>query len=193
MLPRRCRSSARSIASARMRRLRDLACDQSGSIIVEAALVFPILIMLFLGVSEFSEAFTVSRRIDVAANTAADLVARMPSVTSGDLAGIKAMIDEGIKPFPVASLGVVITSVVADNDNATTVAWSEALGAGVTAHGTGAPITLPDGLTVAKGSLVLAEVTYQFKSTLSTLLVGSVPLQAKAFQLPRYSGKVVKN
>ncbi len=176
-----------------MRRLRDLAYDQSGSIIVEAALVFPILIMLFLGVSEFSEAFTVSRRIDVAANTAADLVARMPSVTSGDLAGIKAMIDEGIKPFPVASLGVVITSVVADNDNATTVAWSEALGTGVTAHGTGAPITLPDGLTVAKGSLVLAEVTYQFKSTLSTLLVGSVPLQAKAFQLPRYSGKVTKN
>jgi Flp pilus assembly protein TadG len=176
-----------------MRRLRDLACDQSGSIIVEAALVFPILIMLFLGVSEFSEAFTVSRRIDVAANTAADLVARVPSVTSGDLAGIKVMIDEGIKPFPVAGLGVVITSVVADKDNATTVAWSEALGTGVTAYGTGAPITLPEGLTVAKGSLVLAEVTYQFKSTLSTLLAGSVPLQAKAYQLPRYSAQVVKN
>jgi Flp pilus assembly protein TadG len=169
-----------------------LASDRSGNVLLEAALVFPILIGMFLGVSEFSEAFTVSRRIDVSANTAADLVARATSVTSDDLAGIKAMIDEGIKPFPVADLGVVITSVVADKDNATTVAWSEALGTGVTAHGTGSAITLPEGLTVAKGSLVLAEVTYQFRSTLSTLLVGSVPLQAQAYQVPRYAGQVIK-
>ena len=51
---------------------------------------------------------------------------------------------------------------------------------------------MPAGLTVPKGSLILAEVRYEFQSTLSTLLVGSVLLEAKAYQLPRYTDQVVK-
>jgi Flp pilus assembly protein TadG len=175
-----------------VRRLGDLARDQSGNILLEAALVFPILVLLFLGVSEFSEAFTASRRIEAAASTAADLVARASSVTSDDLSGIKAMVDEIVKPFPVAKMGLVLTSVAADGDNATTVGWSAALGTGVSAYGTGNPISVPEGLTFANGSVVMAEIKFQFQSTLSTLLVGSVPMQAKAYQIPRYSGQVIK-
>jgi Flp pilus assembly protein TadG len=187
-----CRSLARAMARLGRRRISDLALDQSGNVLVEAALVFPILVMLLLGVSEFSEAFTASRRIAAAANTAADLVARTSSVTVVDLNGIKAMIDETIKPFPVAKLGLVITSVVADEDSATTVAWSEALGTGLSAYGTGAAISVPAGLTLPKGSLVFAEIKYQFQSTLSALFVGSVPMQAKAYQVPRYSSQVIR-
>ena len=61
---------------------------------MEAALVFPMLISVFLGVSEFSQAFTVKRRLETAANAAADLVARTASVATADLTGTKAMIDE---------------------------------------------------------------------------------------------------
>ena len=189
----RCRSWAGALTRLSVRRLRGLPRDESGNALLEAALVFPILVGLFLGVSEFSEALTISRRLDSAAYTAADLVARSQSVTITDLNGIKAMVDETIKPFPLTSLGLVITSVVADKDNATTVAWSAALGTGVSAYGTGAAIGLPAGLTLPKGSIVFAEVKYQFKSTLSTLLVGSVPLKAQAYQVPRYSAQVVKN
>jgi Flp pilus assembly protein TadG len=189
MVAQRCRS----VAAGRLaRRLSDLPGDQSGNILVEAALVFPILLGLFLGVSEFSEGFTVSRRLDAAAFAAADLVARSQSVSADDLNGVKVMVDETLKPFPLGALGLVITSVVADEDNATTVVWSEAMGTGVSPHGTGAAISLPSGLTFPKGSVVVAEVKYQFKSTLSTLLVGSVPLQAAAYQPPRYSGQVIK-
>jgi Flp pilus assembly protein TadG len=169
-----------------------LASDRSGNVLLEAALVFPILIGMFLGVSEFSEAFTVSRRLDIAANTAADLVARTPAVTADDLNGVKAMIDETLKPFPLASLGLVITSVVADGNNATTVAWSAALGSGVSARTKGSAVTLPAGLTFANGSIVLAEVKYQFTSTLSTMIVGAVTLNAAAYQVPRYSGEVLQ-
>jgi Flp pilus assembly protein TadG len=188
----RSRSLAGTLARLRARRLRDFAQDQGGNALLEAALVFPILVGLFLGVSEFSEAFTASRRLDAAAYTAADLVARSQSVTAADLNGVKAMVDETVKPFPLATLGLIITSVVADNTNATTVAWSTALGTGVSAYGIGAAISLPAGLTLPKGSIVFAEVKYQFKSTLSTLLVGSVPLKAQAYQVPRYSTQVVQ-
>jgi Flp pilus assembly protein TadG len=159
---------------------------------VETALVFPILVGLFLGVSEFSEAFTVSRRLEVAAHTAADLVARAQTVTADDLTGIKAMIDETIKPFSTATVGLIVTSVVADTDNATTVAWSHAQGTGVSPYAAGSTISVPTGVTLPDTSVVFAEVKYSFKSTLSALIVGSVPLRAEAYQRPRYSSEVVK-
>ena len=112
------------------RLLRRLRRDQRGAALVEAALVLPLLIGLFLGISEFGEALTVNRRVEAAAGTGADLVARVRTITNADLAQIKPMLDEMIEPFPTETLGLVITSVVADADNNTTVAWSYAEGTG---------------------------------------------------------------
>jgi Flp pilus assembly protein TadG len=170
----------------------ELPREQSGQALIEAALVFPLLLGLFLGVSEFSEAFTVSRRLEAAAGMAADFVARSQVVTTADLNGIKAMVDETIKPFPTASLGLVLTSVVADGAAVTLVAWSDAKGAGVSPHAAGGAISLPSGLMLPNTSLIVAEVKYGFSSTLSTMIVGSVPLGAKAYQRPRLGLAVAK-
>src|SRR5215510_8863156 len=110
------------------RALRCILMERSGNAVVEAALVFPLLVILFFGVSELCEGFIAKRRVEAAAFTAADLVARLQAVNSTDLVALKAMIDETIKPLPVATVGLVVTSVKADAQNATTVAWSDALG-----------------------------------------------------------------
>lgn len=185
----------RRVRAAVVRRsLSDLPREQAGHVLVETALIFPILLGLFLGASEFSEAFTVSRRLHAAAHTTADLVSRLQTVTSQDLDGIKAMIDETIKPYSVASLGVIVTSVVADakDAGATLVAWSETRGTGVSAHATGAALTLPAGLMRPDSSVIVAEIRYSFQSTLSTMIVGSVPMRADAFQRPRFALRVLK-
>src|SRR5262245_51446319 len=185
-------SFRRAIQRLKERIFRDLPREQSGQALIEAALVFPLLIGLFLGVSEFSEAFTVSRRLETAAGTAADLVTRAQVVTTQDLNGIKAMVDEIMKPFPTSSLGLVLTSVIADQGNVALVAWSDAKGVGVSPHAIGAALSLPAGLTLPKASLIVAEVKYSFQSTLSTMIVGSVPLQAKAYLRPRLGLSVAK-
>jgi Flp pilus assembly protein TadG len=159
---------------------------------VEAALIFPLMIGLFLGVSEFCEAFTASRRLEIAAFTAADLVARVPTVASADLNALKPLIDETVRPFPVDTLGLVITSVVADKDNALKVAWSYAQGPGVSAYTTGSTITIPSGLTLPETSIIFAEVHYTFRSTLSSMLPGNVPMQAAGYQRPRVAIQVAK-
>jgi len=160
--------------------------------LVEAALVFPLLISVFLGVSEFSQAFTVKRRLEAAANTAADLVARTQSVATADLTGIKAMIDEMLKPYPTTTLGLTISSVVADQDNATRVAWSYAQGSGATARSPGDPVSLPSGVTEANSSVVFAEVNYTFRSTLGQMIVGDVSFGAQAYLRPRASNQVAR-
>ena len=153
-------------------------------------MVFPILIGLFLGVSEFSEGFTLKRRLETAANASADLIARVRSLRTADLNAIKPMMDEIIKPFPSTTLGLVMTSVVADETNTTRVAWSHAQGHGVSAHAVGSAITLPAGVTAANTSVVFTEVRYIFRSTLGTMIVGDMPFEAEAFMRPRLSATV---
>jgi Flp pilus assembly protein TadG len=173
-------------------RLRRCACDTSGQALVEAALVFPMLISVFLGVSEFSQAFTVKRRLEAAANTAADLVARTQSIATVDLTGIKTMIDEMLKPYPTTTLGLTISSVVADRDNATRVAWSYAQGSGATARSADAPVSLPPDLTEPNSSIVFAEVNYTFRSTLGQMIVGDLSFAAQAYLRPRVSNQVAR-
>ena len=177
-------------ARASGRKSRGIARECSGIALMEAAIVFPVLIILFFGVSELSEGFIASRRVVAAAYTAADLIARLQTVRSSDLTALKSMIDETIKPLPVATVGLVVTSVVADQNNVTTVAWSDALGSGVTAYAPGSSITLPAGLTSPNSSVIYSQVTYTFQSTLSTLIVGGVPLKGRAYEQPRYTLQV---
>jgi TadE-like protein len=169
-----------------------IARDCSGIALVEAAIVFPVLIVLFFGVSELSEGFIAKRRVVAAAYTAADLVARLQTVSDDDLTALKSLINETIKPFPVATVGLVVTSVVADENNVTTVAWSDALGSGVTAYAPSSSIALPAGLTLPNTSVIYSQVTYTFHSTLSTLIVGGVQLRAQAYQQPRFTLQVAR-
>jgi Flp pilus assembly protein TadG len=186
--PRRWRSRLLQLG----RRARRLPGDGSGQALLEAALLFPIFISLFLGVSEFSEAFTVSRRLEATANTAADLVARVRTVTNADLTAMKPMLDEMLKPYPTVSFGIIITSVVADENNVTRVAWSTAQGSGVSAYVSGSVIALPAGLTEPNSSIIFAESRYLFSSTLSSMIVGPVQFQAAAYLRPRLAQQVQK-
>ena len=192
MLRKSRRSAGSTIRMLGLRVSSDLPREQSGQALIEAALIFPLLVGLFLGVSEFCEGFTVSRRLEAAAGMAADLVARAQTVTADDLSGIKAMVDETLKPFPTSSLGLILTSVVADAGNVTIVGWSDARGSDVIPYATGSIISLPAGLTLPDTSVIVAEVKYSFRSTLSTLIVGSIPLKGKAYQRPRIALGVSK-
>ena len=111
------------------------------------------------------------------------------------MTALKSVVDETIKPFPVAAVGLVVTSVVVDQGNLT-VAWSEARGPGVSAHALGAlgtALSLPVGLALPNSSVIVAQVTYTFRSTFSTLIVGNVQLQAEAYQQPRFAQQIARS
>jgi Flp pilus assembly protein TadG len=170
---------------------RKLARDCGGNALLEAALVMPILVSLFLGISEYGEGLTASRRVEMVAGTTADIVARLRSVSTAELSQIKPLVDEMIRPFPTSSLRLVITSVVADEDNNTTVAWSHAEGGG-SPRAMDSAVTLPVGLTEPGGSVIFAEVQYTFRSTLATLIVGDIQMQAEGFSRPRLAAQIEK-
>lgn len=162
---------------------------EDGAVFVEFAIILPILIVLFLGLAEFTEAFSVNRKLAGTAGAAADLVAQEASVNNAFLADVSALGQELMKPHNSAPLQLVIISVVADENNTTTVDWSYPADAGYTQGGA---YSLPDGaLTSPNSSLIIAEARYDFTPTVGHFL-GTFEMNEAAYYRPRLAQKVIK-
>ncbi len=161
---------------------------ERGVALIEFALVLPVLILLFIGLVEFSEAFTVSRKLATTANTVSDLVAQEATVTTGDLDNIALVADEIMKPYSTTPLTLVIVSVVADSTNTPRVDWSYPA-----TYATGAVYALPQAdMTEPGSSLIIAEATYGFTPTVSRFL-GTFNINKRALFRPRIAPSVSLN
>jgi Flp pilus assembly protein TadG len=163
-----------------------------GAALIEFTLAFPIMVMLFAGVVEFSEAFGVSRKLTNAAATVSDLVSQRRQVSAGDLDDIAKVADALLAPYGAANLGLVISSVEADQKGATKVGWSFARGTGASARNQGSAFTTPTGLTEPGSSIIVAETSYQFTPTIAMYLTGVITLTGQAYFRPRGSRVVQK-
>ncbi len=101
-------------AIAAWRRIRRWPSDERGVALIEAAIIFPLLVMMFLGMIELSQAFTLKRRVQNVATATADLVAQYPTVTTANLNDIAAIGAQLMLPFSSTGLTLSITSVAED-------------------------------------------------------------------------------
>jgi Flp pilus assembly protein TadG len=162
--------------------------SEQGVALTEFALVFPIMIIMFIGVVEFGEAFSVNRKISNAASTVSDLVSQESSVNNAELQDIATVANELVKPYRTAPFTLRIISVVADNQNRTTVAWSYPAGA----RAVGSAYTLPSrALTEPNSSLIVAETSYAFTPSVG-YFIGDITLRGIAYFRPRLTRTVGK-
>ena len=165
-------------------------CEQ-GAILIEAAFVFPILIIMFIGLIEFGEAFAVDRKLTSAASTVSDLVAQLSQVSAADLDDIARVADEIIKPYVTAPMSMVVSSVETDGNGAVTVGWSYVHGTGANAHRPGDSFLLPSGLAERNSSVIVTETYYQFTPGVALFLSRTITLSGESFFRPRLSSVVV--
>ena len=177
-----------AMVSRIQRALRNLAQDTRGMSAVEFALILPIMITMYIGAVEFSDALTVNRRVTAVASTAADLTAQAEQVTSGDVSDIFSAATSILAPYSTTPISIVLTSVVADGQNATTVEWSCSLQGSPRLQR--APFELPAGLTQPFASIVVAEVTYNYSPPLGKMIVGNINMSETFYLRPRRSLKV---
>jgi Flp pilus assembly protein TadG len=172
---------------------RRMARDRRGASALEFAMITPILILLYVGIVEIGNLLTLHRRAASVASTAADLTAQVKSVATVDLEDILKASGTLLTPYSTTPLKVVLSSVVADQNNVGKVEWSCAnKGAG---RGAGSTFALPVGLTVADSSVIVAEVTYSYKPTLGLSEIFSpraFEMKRTFYARPRKSFKVTK-
>jgi Flp pilus assembly protein TadG len=186
-------SKLRSAVIARMASWTRLAGDRRGVSAAEFAMIAPALILLYVGLAEIGTAVTVYRRTSSVASTAADLTAQVKTVSTSDLDDIISAASSILTPYSAAPLELVISSVVADQNNNGRVSWSYAKNG--TTRGVNTTYVVPPGLTEAGSSVIVAELGYEFTPLVGLTTVfspGTFEMQRTFYARPRRSLTVTK-
>lgn len=167
---------------------------EDGMAAVEFAFVAPLLIFLFFGTIEVTEALDCKSRVNNVAATTSDLVAQESTVTDTDLTNVFGAGTAILYPFNASNariLSVVISSVKDNNSGNGAVDWSrswDATNKAVTSGRTsGQVLTMPAGL-ITKGSgdsVIMAEVTYRYSSPTMVFLKTAVTMTSTFYSRPR--------
>ena len=149
--------------------------DERGVAAIEFAFIGPLMILLFFGLAQLSEAIIASRHSNHAASSLGDLVTQCSNINDSDLSSYFAAGGDLMYPLSTSTangssttsiLGQRVTDVVVSNSGATQVQWSQASdSAGLTtAYAPGANVTLPANIvsTTPGDSVIMAETVYKY-------------------------------
>jgi Flp pilus assembly protein TadG len=151
------------------------------------------LILLYVGIVEVGNALTIYRRTSTVTATAADLTTQTKTISNSDLSDIVSASSSIIAPYSPDPMRLVISSVVADQNNNGKVAWSYA-NKGAT-RAVNSSYAVPAGLTEAGSSVIVAELTYDFKPLLGLSNIfspGEFQMTRTFYARPRRSLTITK-
>src|ERR1700761_59550 len=155
---------------------------------VEFALLTPLMLSLWLGAVELSQAIAADRKVTLTARTVADLVSQVTSVSSTDISNSLNASAAVMAPYSTSNLKVTVSSVTIDATGKATIAWSCTLNG--TARSKGSTVTLASALAVPSTSLIWSEVQYAYTPTIGYVVTGSLTLKDQIYMRPRLSDTV---
>lgn len=177
----------------RFSRVGRLHRDVSGVAAVEFAMVVPLMVVMFIGTVEFSQAITVDRRVSQVATSTADLIARTKSMTATDMDGVMQVVEQIVKPYDHTLLRMTVINVIAAPDDAanTTVCWAYPHNGGTGTFSKNDPYPLPPGVVEAGDSVIVTDVQYDYTPLIfNHFITTTQQLTEKFFMKPRLSSYV---
>ena len=165
--------------------LRALVANRSAVSAVEFALILPVMLSLYLGGIQISQALSINRKVGHVTSTLGDLVAQSKSLAGTDVQDIFDASSSVMAPYAATPLTITVTEIAIDANSKATVAWSDARNA--TALTPGASVTLPAALVQANTFVVAAVAHYPFTPTIGYILTGSFDLNSTYYLSPRLS------
>lgn len=186
-----------------LRRMGWFARDRRGVSAVEFAFVAPLLITLYLGCVEVSDAVSADRKVTLTAAALANLTASCANsnansgacssattppynITTTEMGNILDASSAIISPYSTGPLAITVSCLSIDNNRNATVKWSATRNG--TARAPGSPYTFAastSALDVANSQLILAEVSYAYTPIVGTTLTGTINLSDQMFMSPR--------
>jgi Flp pilus assembly protein TadG len=166
---------------------RRFAADQSGISAVEFALILPVMVLVYLGGFELTQALSVNRLVALTASTVTNVVSQYTTISaSQQMPDILNASVQVLSPWPSSSATVVVSGISISTSGVATVAWSQSLPAG-SARTVGAAVTLPAALDTPGGFVVFGETTYSYTPMLDFIKMGTLKLYSFDYMLPRAS------
>jgi Flp pilus assembly protein TadG len=176
-------------AALRRRRFgRRFTKDNSGLSALEFALILPIMVVLYLGGFEVSEAFMINRKVTHATSVLGDLVAQAETINDSEMNNILDAVEAVMNPYSSGPMWMIVSGVQIDDEGIATVVWSDARN--VSAYSPGTEIDLPEAVKQPNTFLVVAEVNYAYTPTFGHSLTGVIDLQDLFYLRPRLQNDV---
>src|SRR5262249_4848085 len=148
------------------------ARDKSGMAATEFALIAPLMLTIYFGVTEVADALIANTKTASLASTAADLAAQEKNLCDSEVQAIFAALNAIMFPYSTSTTKIVISSLVDAGNNTVKVAWSDAQN--TSPRSVNSTVAIPTGLVTSGsgGSVILAEVTYYYTSPAGQLIYG---------------------
>lgn len=178
---------------ARAERFKNFGRDARGVAAIEFAMIAPLMIMMFIGAVEFSQAITVDRRVSQVASSTGDLIARTKTLSTSEMEGVMEIVEELVKPYDHTLLKMSVLNVTASptDENDTKVCWAYGHNGGVGSYARGQPYTLPTGVVQKGDSVIVTEVEYNYTPLIFDKFITSTKKLTETFYLkPRLSSYV---
>jgi Flp pilus assembly protein TadG len=164
--------------------------NKTGMAATEFALITPLMLSLYFGVTELSDGLMCESKVTVLASTAADLVAQDSQITNAEMTEIFNALEEVMYPYSSASTQVVVSSLIYVNATSAKVAWSDAKNSSPRA--VDSTVTIPSGLISAGGSVIFAEVKHNYTSPAGELIYGTIQMSETFYLKPRRTTAIAR-
>jgi len=165
--------------------------NEDGVAAVEAAFVFPILLVLLLGVLDMGRGIICNQKTIRASQVVADLVTREVSVDDG---AISEAINAGtlaLLPYDDTNLAFDVISVRFPSDDTAEIVWQETRNMAATPQAQIIERVLP--LAATGSGVVMVVSEYLYEPIFAGFVVDQIPMQEVAFSRGRRSAVVCKN
>jgi Flp pilus assembly protein TadG len=157
----------------------------------EFALITPLMLSLYFGVTELSDGLMAESKVTLLASTAADLVAQDTTITDAEMTSIFNALTEVMYPYSSTSTQVVISSLVYVSSTSAKVAWSD--GHNASPRAVDSTVSIPSGLVSSGGSVIYAEVKHTYTSPAGELIYGSIDMTETFYLKPRRTSSITRS
>lgn len=182
------------LARFKWRGLKTLGKDIAGVSALEFALIAPVMVLLYFGGVELSLLMQADRRITNVASTIGDLTSRATIMRNSDIDAVFSSAGILIAPLDLSKAQMRISSIApagSGNNQQVVVVWSDARG--TTARSVGSQVDdVPNGIVPPGGSVILAEVTYPYQSSLDYLPSAQRTITERFYLRPRRTNNILR-
>jgi Flp pilus assembly protein TadG len=172
-----------------LRSMHRLRKNARGVALIEFAMVFPILVVLYLGGFQLMDAVSVYRKVTTTTRSLADLSTQMANVNEASVQTVLDASAQIMAPYAASGGTYRISLINVDSAGVATVEWSQSK-SGTGELSPGAAYALPANIKQNDLDMIVCDVVYTYRPIAFFSLMGNIPFRDQIFMIPRNGSTV---
>lgn len=164
--------------------------DRRGTALIEFALLLPVLLLLFLGGYQLSDAITAKRKMTIMTRAVGDMTSQYRALTTAELDGLLNASTQILTPYSATPAKLRVTQITVESSGTVfRVDWSRSRNASALATGRYYASAIPAAYRQPNMVFIYTQSAYTYDTALSSYF-GSITFSEDLWLLPRRSSTI---